>query len=435
MHSGTVVVDKPHAVCIPSPFQSHIKAMLKFAKLLHRKGFHITFVNTEFNHQRLLKSGGPNSLDGLPDFRFESIPDGLPPSNINSPRDGASLCDSIMKNFLAPFSDLLVKLNTATSDNSTSTPPVTCIVSDGFMAFTISAARELGIPIVMLFTIAACSLMACMQIRPLMDRGLTPLKDESYLTNGYLDTVIDWIPGMRDLRFRDLPSPFRCTTANDVEFKMMFDIVERAPKASGIVIQTFDALEREVLNALSPMFPHVYAIGPLQLLLDQPQLGPLKSIGYSLWKEESECLHWLNSKGPNSVVYVNFGSLAVLTPQQLSEFGWGLANSKHPFLWIIRPDLVVGTESAILPSEFEFVCRSAHALLAIQWDQQTNCKYACNDWGIGMEIDNLVKREVVEKLVRELMEGEKGRRMKKKVMEWKNLAVEATGAMVLPPLT
>ncbi|KAB1219569.1 UDP-glycosyltransferase 85A2 [Morella rubra] len=343
--------------------------MLKFAKLLHRKGFHITFVNTEFNHRRLLKSGGPNSLDGLPDFRFESIPDGLPPSDINSPQDCASLCDSIMKNFLAPFSDLLVKLNTPTSD-STSTPPVTCIISDGFMAFTITAARELGIPIVMLFTIAACSVMACMQIRPLMDRGLTPLK--SYLTNGYLDTVIDWIPGTRDLRLRDLPSFVRCTTANDVEFKMIFDMVERAPKASGIVIQTFDALEREVLNALSPMFPHVYAVGPLQLLLDQ-QLDPLKSIGYSLWKEETECLHWLNSKGPNSVV-------------------------------------------------------SAHALLAIRWDQQTNCKYACNDWGIGMEIDNDVKREEVEKLVRELMEGEKGRRMKKKVMEWKNLAEEATGA-------
>lgn len=30
--------------------------------------------------------------------------------------------------------------------------------------------------------------------------------DESYLTNGYLDTVIDWIPGMKDIRLKDLPS-------------------------------------------------------------------------------------------------------------------------------------------------------------------------------------------------------------------------------------
>jgi hypothetical protein len=70
--------DKPHAVCIPYPMQSHIKAMLKFAKLLHCKGFHITFVNTEFNHQRFLNSRDPKSLDGLPDFQFKTIPDSLP---------------------------------------------------------------------------------------------------------------------------------------------------------------------------------------------------------------------------------------------------------------------------------------------------------------------------------------------------------------------
>ena len=175
MDSKTVVADKPHAVCVPFPVQSHIKAMLKFSKLLHHKGFHITFVNTEFNHQRFLKSGGPNSLDGLPDFQFKTIPDSLPPSNSNATQDLPSLADSIMKNFLAPFSDFLVKLNTATSNN----PPVTCIVSDGFMAFTVTAAQQLKIPTVMLFTIPACSLMGFMQFRPLRDKGLTPLKGEA----------------------------------------------------------------------------------------------------------------------------------------------------------------------------------------------------------------------------------------------------------------
>jgi hypothetical protein len=43
-----------------------------------------------------------------------------------------------------------------------------------------------------------------------------------------------------------------------------------------------------------------------------------------------------------------------------------------------------------------------------------------------MEIDSNVKRDNVEKLVRELMEGEKGKKMKSKSMEWKKLAGEAT---------
>lgn len=42
-----------------------------------------------------------------------------------------------------------------------------------------------------------------------------------------------------------------------------------------------------------------------------------------------------------------------------------------------------------------------------------------------MEIDSDVKRDEVESLVRELMVGEKGIKMKKKAMEWKELAEES----------
>ncbi|XP_030954128.1 7-deoxyloganetin glucosyltransferase-like [Quercus lobata] len=464
MDSKTQVADKPHAVCIPFPIQSHMKAMLKLSKLLLHEGFHITFVNTEFNHQRFMKSRGPNSLDGLPNFRFKTIPDGLPPSDFNATQDIPSLCESIMNNyFLAPFSDLLVKLNNATSDN----PPVTCIVSDAGMVFTITAAQELKIPIVLFFTLSACTVMGIQQIPSLKDKGIIPLKDESYLTNGYLDTIIDWIPGMRDVRLRDLPSHVRTIDPNDIFFRFVIYGAERAPSASGIIVHTFDELEQEVLHGLSTMFPHVYAICPLEQLLNHLSNDHLESIGYGLWKEETECLNWLNSKAPNSVIYVSFGSVAVMTPSQLVEIGWGLVNSKHPFLWIIRPDLVEGGPTILSPefqeeikerglitswcpqeevlnhpsiggflthsgwnSTIESVCAGVPMLcLPFFADQQTNCKYTCNEWAIGTEIDFDVKREEVEKMVRELLEGDKGKKMKKKAMEWKKLAEEATGPL------
>jgi hypothetical protein len=186
MESETVAADqKPHAVCVAAPFQSHIKAMLKFSKLLHRKGFCITFVNTEFNHQRFLKSRGSNSLDSLPDFRFVTIPDSLPPSDPNASQNVPSLCDSIMKNFLAPFSDLLWKLH-----NTENNPPVTRLVSDGFMTFTITAAHELQIPITMLFTVSACNLMAFMHFSHLKDKGFTPLKGVTKRAIPYLNLPI-----------------------------------------------------------------------------------------------------------------------------------------------------------------------------------------------------------------------------------------------------
>ncbi|XP_021807918.1 7-deoxyloganetin glucosyltransferase-like [Prunus avium] len=455
---STEVATKPHAVCIPLPSQSHIKAMLKFAKLLHHRGFHITFVNTEFNHKRFLKSLGPNSLDGLPDFRFEAIPDSLPDSNEDTTQDGTLLCESVRNNFLAPFRALLAKLNNDAIETS-SNPAVTCIVSDGFMStFTITAAEEIGAPIVLFYTIAACSFMGIKQVRAVVEKGLAPLKDESCFTNGYLDTVIDWIPGMRDIRLRDLPTFLQTTNPDDIVFNF------RAHEASAVVLHTFDALESDVLDALSSMLPRVYTVGPLQLHLNHIPEQPLKT-GYSLWKEETECLNWLNTKAPNSVVYVNFGSIAVLTPERLVEFGWGLANSKLPFFWVIRPDLVIG-ESAILPPEF--VAETKERSLIAGWcpqeqvlnhpsvggflthsgwnstvesltagipmlcwpffaDQQMDCRYTCNEWGIGMEISNDVKRDEVEKLVKELMVGKKGKKMKNKVMEWKKLAEEATG--------
>ena len=46
-----------------------------------------------------------------------------------------------------------------------------------------------------------------------------------------------------------------------------------------------------------------------------------------------------------------------------------------------------------------------------------------------MEIDFDIKREVVEKIVRELLEGDKGKKMKRKAMEWKKLAEEATSRL------
>ncbi|KAK7850994.1 udp-glycosyltransferase 85a8 [Quercus suber] len=59
-------------------------------------------------------------------------------------------------------------------------------------------------------------------------------------------------------------------------------------------------------------------------------------------------------------------------------------------------------------------------------DQQTNCRYCCVEWGIAMEADNNVQRDEVEKLVRELIDGEKGKELKKNVMEWKTKANDST---------
>ncbi|KAJ0040992.1 hypothetical protein Pint_27596 [Pistacia integerrima] len=162
---------KPHAVLIPYPAQGHVTPMMQLAKLLHSKGFHITYVNTEFNHKRLIRSRGSNALKGLPDFQFKTIPDGLPPSDRDATQDIPALCASIRKTCLTPFVELISKLN-----SSGEVPPVTTIVSDGVMTFGIKAAEILGLPVVTLWTASVCGMLGYLQYAELVKRGIVPFK-------------------------------------------------------------------------------------------------------------------------------------------------------------------------------------------------------------------------------------------------------------------
>ncbi|KAF9663418.1 hypothetical protein SADUNF_Sadunf17G0047900 [Salix dunnii] len=163
---------KAHAVCVPYPAQGHITPMFKVAKLLHQKGFHITFVNSEYNHRRLRKSRDGNSLDELPDFQFETIPDGLVDHiDADVTQDISFLCDSTSKACLVPFRKLLAKLN-----SSNVVPPVTCIVADSGMPFALEFKEELQIPVVSFWTSSACGTLAYAHYKHLVERGYIPLK-------------------------------------------------------------------------------------------------------------------------------------------------------------------------------------------------------------------------------------------------------------------
>ncbi|KAI3672850.1 hypothetical protein L6452_38950 [Arctium lappa] len=449
-----------HVLCIPAPAQGHINPMLKLAKILHSRGFLITFVNTEFNHQRLLRSQGTDAVtSGLPSFRFETIPDGLPtPENLDATQEVASLCRAMDELFLDPFKSLLTKLMSASSS------PVNYIVADVIMSFTLEAAREMDIPEILFWTSGAASLLCIDQYPNLLNKGFMPLKDSSFLVNGYLDTPYDCIPSMPGLRLKDIPPFIRITNPGD-EYMVEFFVrqIERAKTASTIVLNTYHELESDILETLSSIFPPCYGIGPLNLLEKEIVHKSLASIKSNLWKEETECLEWLDSKAPLSVIYVNFGSITVMTPQQQVEFCWGLAKSNYSFLWILRPDLVIG-DSAMLPPEllaetksrglFASWCPQEQVLKhpsiggflthsgwnstiesissgvpMICWpffgDQQTNCWMSCNKWGVSMEIDNNVLSDEVAKLVIELMNGEKGKEMRKNAINWKNKAEKA----------
>ncbi|XP_058787302.1 linamarin synthase 1-like [Vicia villosa] len=451
---------KPHALFVPFPAQGHVSPSMQLAKLFRCNGFHITFVNTEFNHKRLIKSLGEEFVKGLPDFQFETIPDGLPESDKDATQDIPKLRDSIRKNCYGPSKELVIKLNTS------SPHPVTCIIADGTLGFAGRVAKELGIQELQFWTASACGLLGYLQYDELVKRGILPFKDENFIGDGTLERSLDWISGMKDIRLKDLPSFMRVTNLNDIMFDSLSSEAQNCLRSSTIIINTYEELEEDSLHALRAKNPNIYSIGPIHMLdrhFPHNENG-FKASGSSFWKSDVDCLKWLHKWEPNSVLYINFGSITVMTDLHLKEFVWGIANSKLPFLWIMRQDIVMG-ETATLPQEvLEEIKDRGHitnwclqdqvlghpsiggflthcgwnstletisyGVPTICWpsfgEQPTNCRYLCNTWKIGTEINHDVKREEVTKLVIEMIEGENGREMRQMSLKWKKKVAETT---------
>ncbi|XP_047049232.1 7-deoxyloganetin glucosyltransferase-like [Lolium rigidum] len=452
----------PHAVVVPYPGSGNINPALQLAKLLHHHGVYITFVNTEHNHRRVQATEGASAVRGREGFRFEAILDGLVEADRDAGDYDIGLSAATSHRCAEPLRELVRRLN-----GMADVPPVTCILPTALMSFALDVARELGIPSMVLWGGSAASLMGHMRLRELQERGYLPLKAESCLTNGHLKrTVIDWIPGIPPISLGDISSFVRTTDPD--EFGLRFNIVEAngCTKAGALILNTFDDLEADVLEALRTEYPCIYTIGPLGSLLSQHITDNDESFpgGLSLWKQDTECLAWLDMQGPRSVVYANFGSLTVLTADQLAEFAWGLAASGHPFLWSIRDNLVPGEGAGLSSLPPEFISATAGRCFLTTWcpqeqvlrhpavgcfmthngwnstcesmaagvpmvcwpvfaDQYTICKYACEEWGVGLRLDDNVKREQVAGHVRQAMKSEE---MRRSAAGWKAKAKHAT---------
>jgi hypothetical protein len=310
------------------------------------------------------------------------------------------------------------------------------------------------------------------------------MADESDLTNGYLDTPIDWIAGMPAVRLGDISSFVRTLDPQCFALRVEEDEANSCARARGLILNTFEDLESDVLHALRDEFPRVYTIGPLAAAMHRAQQchghGRSAAVappapGLSLWEEDSKCMSWLDAQADGSVLYVSFGSLAVLSLEQLAELAWGLAASNRPFLWVVRPGLVVGDRGAdALPEDF--LAETRGRCFIAEWcaqeqvlrhravggflthsgwnsttesiwsgvpmlcwpgfaDQYINCRYACEEWGIGLRLDETLRREQVTAHVKELMGGggggdtdDRAREMRRRAAEWKAKAEAAATA-------
>ncbi|GAV71861.1 UDPGT domain-containing protein [Cephalotus follicularis] len=102
----------------------------------------------------------------------------------------------------------------------------------------------------------------------------------------------------------------------------------------GTVVNSFYELEPAYVEYFkNEMGTKAWLVGPVSLcnknVADKAERGQKTSI------DEQSILNWLECKEPNSVLYISFGSLARLAPEQLLEIAHGLEASKHPFIWVV----------------------------------------------------------------------------------------------------
>ncbi|XP_052208590.1 crocetin glucosyltransferase, chloroplastic-like [Diospyros lotus] len=269
------------------------------------------------------------------------------------------------------------------------------------------------------------------------------------------------LPGLPRLHNRDLPSFIQASNVNSGPVPLVREhlgavATERNPK---ILVNSFDALEPEALRVIENI--DFVAVGPLipSAFLDGKDPSDT-SFGGDLFHNKLEnYMEWLNSKPRESVVYVSFGSLVVLSDQQKEELARGLLESRRPFLWVMRgsekgeklsrkeeleelgmmvpwcsqvevlqhPSLGCFVSHCGWNSTVESLVSGVPVVGFPQWsDQATNAKLVEDVWMTGKTVgkneEGVAESGEIKRCIEMVMEGEEMRRNAKK---WKDLAKEA----------
>ncbi|KDO61155.1 hypothetical protein CISIN_1g037374mg [Citrus sinensis] len=410
--------DPAHVVIFPLPGVGHVNSMLKLAELLSHAGIKITFLNTEYYYDRVIRhsSDGFSRYMQIPGLQLKTVTDGLPKDHPRTPDKFTELIDSL--NLAIP--PLLKEM--VTDSNS----PVNYIIADGYMSHAIDVAREVGISIIYFCTVSACAFWSFHCIPNIIIAGELPIKGTEDM-----DRLITNVTGMEGfLRCRDLPSFCRVNNPMDLQLLLFARETRLSVRAGGLILNTFEDLE-------GPIF-----IGPLNAHL-KVRIPEKTHSSSGLWKVDRSCIAWLDKQPKQSVIYVSFGSVAVMSRDQLIVFYYGLVNSKNGFLWVIRPDLISGKdgESQIpeevveatkergyiagwVPQEEVLAHKAVGGFLIhcgwnstlesimagmpmICWpsfaDQQINSRFVDEVWKLGLDIKDLFDRNIVEKAVNDLM--------------------------------
>ncbi|KAK3183541.1 hypothetical protein Dsin_030827 [Dipteronia sinensis] len=328
-------------------------------------------------------------------------------------------------------------------------PRVSFLVSDGFLWWTLESATKFGFPRFVFYGMNNYS--SCVSRSVFANQLLNgPESDDELITV----TGFPWIR----LTKNDFDPLFKYAEPKGPQFELFMDQATATSNSFGTIVNSFYKLEPVFVEHLNREAKHkAWCVGPL-CLADPTRVELQKPT----WIE------WLDQKleQGRSVMYVAFGTQAEISPEQLKEISSGLEESNVNFLWVIRnkeSELGDGFEERVKDrglivkewvdqreillhqsiqgflshcgwnSVMESICAGVPILAwPMMAEQPLNARMVVEEIKIGLRVETcngsvrgFVKKEGLEKMVKELMEGNKGKEVRKKVKQYAQMANKA----------
>ncbi|XP_074287280.1 UDP-glycosyltransferase 76B1-like [Silene latifolia] len=409
-------------ILFPTPWQGHITPMLHLANLLYSKSFSITIIQTR--HRTL----DPKCF---PHFTFCSLNDEVSENKSVSSDNLIPSLAELQENCREPFRVCLGRVLDGVEPGS---EPFKCLIADSLWRFLGDVAESFNLRRIAFRTTSMSAFV--------VNDYLPYFKDKGYFLQG--PDPKEPLHEIPPFRVKDLPG--------EDHHDVIASIVHQTKTSHGVICNSFKELEspsitrvREILSI--PVFP----IGPLH------KYSPTSAS--SILTEDHTSISWLDKQPPNSVLYVSFGSMAAISSTDFLEIAWALANSKQPFLWVVRP----GLSQCPLPEGYLEIVKDrghivkwapqvevlAHPAVGGFWthcgwnstiesisegvpmlclpffvDQAMNARHVSETWKTGLVLENGIRRDEIEKGIRRLMVEEEGEAMRSRAASFKNFATQ-----------
>lgn len=436
---------EPHVLVIPYPAQGHAGPLMKLSTKIAEHRIKVTFVITEHMQAKIMASM-PQKAEKSSLITMVSIPDGLE-SHEADRNDFQKVRQSMLTVMPGCLKNLIEKVN-----KSNDCEQISCVIADLSVGWALEVAEQMGIARAAVIPYAPANLALLLHIPKLVEAGILDSNGNA-MTD---DVILLWegtLPWKRNEYIWCFP--------NQPHMQKMFfggssAVAQYLKISNWILCNSFYELD----SPASDLIPKTLAIGPL-IGSDHSEHPAI-----NFWPEDSTCLSWLDKQAIGSVIYVAFGSVAVLSEQQLEELAWGLESLHQPFLWVVRPDFM-NRSHAKLPDGFaervsdrgKFVewapqekvlghpsvaCFLSHCgwnstveglsmgVPFLCWpyfaDQYQNRNYICDAWKIGLRFfpdeNGIITRQEIQRQVKALLndDGIKANALKMKEMARKSLA-------------